>query len=166
MSKYGEYFLNSNSNIVELELIELSHPNFTTTYYLVRNAIDGIVVILETSVSQEFIYYPLQITPSGSGDDLDQLIKVQLGDLGEVLPQELDSIFINNGFDVKPTLIYRTYRSDDLTTPLLGPLTFKVNNITFNETGAVLEASAPKLNSSGTGEFYTTNRFPMLRGFI
>jgi hypothetical protein len=167
MSEYSEFFLNSGSNIVELELIEISHPNFTKTYYLVRNAIDGVTVTLEGGLgSKAFEYYPLQITPVGSGDDLDQVLKVQLGDLGELLPQELDAIFTANGFGIKPTLIYRTYRSDDLTAPLYGPLRFEINNISFKAEGAVFEATAPKLNTAATGELYTTNRFPMLRGFI
>jgi hypothetical protein len=93
-------------------------------------------------------------------------LKVQLGDLGEVLPTELRAIFEANGFAIRPTLKYRTYRSDDLSQPLYGPLRFEINNLTFKKEGAAFEASAPRLNSAATGELYTTSRFPMLRGFI
>jgi hypothetical protein len=166
MSDYSEFFLNSNSHVVELELIEINHPNFTKSYYIVRNAVAGVTVTLENLSEQEFEYYPLQISPTGSGDDLDQVLKVQLGDLGDILPNELKAVYAANGFAIKPTLIYRTYRSDDLTKPLYGPLTFEVCNITFKKEGAAFEARAPRLNSVATGELYTTNRFPMLRGFI
>lgn len=166
LARYAAFFLNAGSHVVELETLEISHPNFTKTYYIVRNAIDGITVKLETAVYQEFEYYPLRITPIGSGDDLDQVLKVQLGDLGELLPNELKAIFAADGFGVKPTVKYRTYRSDDLDAPLYGPVALEVNNIAFNKQGAVFEATAPRLNTTATGELYTTNRFPMLRGFI
>lgn len=166
MSEYSEFFLNSGSNVVELELLEISHPNFTKTYYIVRNAVAGVTVTLETAASQAFEYYPLQITPIGSGNDLDQVLRIQLGDLGGILPQELDAVSAGGGFATKPTLIYRTYRSDDLTAPLYGPITLEISALTFKREGAAFEAHAPRLNSTATGEVYNTSRFPMLRGFI
>jgi len=166
MSDYSEFFLNTGSNVAELELLEISHPNFTQTYYIVRNAVNGVTVTLEDSSSREFSYYPLRVTPMSAGDDLDQVLKIQLGDLGEVLPQELDAVFAADGFATKPTLKYRTYRSDDLSAPLYGPITLEITNLAFNRDGVAFEAHAPRLNSTATGEVYTTNRFPMLRAFI
>jgi hypothetical protein len=166
MSEYSEFFLNAGSNVAELELLEISHPSFTKTYYIVRNAIAGVTVTLEDSTSKAFEYYPLQITPVGSGDDLDQVLKIQLGDLGSVLPQELDAVRLAGSFGIKPILKYRTYRSDDLSAPLYGPIVLEISNLTFKKEGAAFEAHAPRLNSTATGELYTTTRFPMLRGFI
>ena len=166
MSDYTEFFLNAGSNVVELELLEISHPNFSQTYRIVRNAVAGVTVTLEDSSSATFEYYPLQITPMGSGDDLDQALKIQLGDLGTLLPQELDAVSAAGGFGTKPVLKYRTYRSDDLTAPLYGPITLEISNLTFKREGAAFEAHAPRLNSTATGEIYSTTRFPMLRGFI
>jgi hypothetical protein len=166
MRDYSEYFLNSGSHVVELELLEISHPNFSQIYYLVRNAMNGITVTLEYGQSQAFEYYPLQISPLGSGDDLDQAIQIQLGDLGEILPQELDAVFQGDGFATRPQVIYRTYRSDDLTAPLYGPITLEVTDLTFKKEGAAFEARARRKNMNATGEVYTTSRFPMLRGFI
>lgn len=166
MSEYSEFFLNSSSNTVQLETFELSHPNFSKVYYVVRNAVNGITAILETLVSVDFEYYPLRIESAGVKDDLDQSIKISFGDLGEVLPLELDLIENAEGFNVKPVLIYRTYRSDDLTAPLFGPIVLECVNFTFSKEGATFEAKAPSLNISKTGEVYNINRFPMLRGFL
>jgi hypothetical protein len=166
MSEYSEYFLNSSSHVAELELIEISHPNFNRVYYLVRNAAAGVTVELETGAEQAFEYYPLQISPMGNSDDLDQAIQVQLGDLGEILPQELDAVFAGDGMSTRPTCIYRTYRSDDLSAPLYGPIRLEITDLTFKKEGAAFEARAARKNSNGTGEAYTTTRFPMLRGFI
>jgi len=131
----------------------------------VRNAINGVTVTLETGVQQFFTYYPLQITPTGSDNDLDQSMKITLGDLGELLPQQMDACSVAGTFSIKPTLIYRTYRSDDLTQPAYGPDRFVVNNIAFNLDGGTFEAVAPYLNNSRTGEIYDLNRFTPLRGF-
>lgn len=166
MSAYSEYFLNSNSNVVQLELLEISHSAFTQTYYVVRNAVNGVTVTLETAVEQEFTYYPLKITPLGSKDDLDQSLRIDLGDLGEVLPNELDAVSDALGFDEKPVVKYRAYRSDDLSEPLIGPWVLEVTSFNFNREGSSFEAKAPSLNINRTGELYKIARFPMLRGFV
>ena len=166
MSDYSEFFLNSKSSIVQLELLEISHPNFTKTYRVVRNAVDGVTVTLEDSSTETFDYYPLSITSASSVEDLDYSIKIALGDLGEVLPLELDAISTAGGYDVKPTVKYRTYSSDDLSKPLFGPILLEVKNFTFNREGSVFEAEAPLLNINRTGEIYTINRFPMLKGLL
>jgi len=165
-SNYSTYFLNAKSSVVQLELLEVSHPNFTQTYRLVRNAINGVTVTLEDANVRTFNYYPLRIESLGARDNLDYGIKIDLGDLGEVLPVELDAVATANGYLTKPTVIYRTYRSDDLTKPLFGPLLLEVTNFSFNKDGASFEAKAPALNLNRTGEVYKLDRFTMLRGFL
>jgi hypothetical protein len=166
MSLYSEFYLNSQSSIVKLDLLTISHPNFTQVFNIVRNSIAGVTVTLEDGVTvQAFQYYPLAITPTGSDNDLDQVLKITLGDLGSILPKQLDAVRAAGNFITKPTLIYREYRSDVLTGPINGPTTFSIDNIAFNDLGATFQASAPRLNQTGTGERYTFDRFPMLRGF-
>lgn len=315
MSSLIDFFLNSSTSVVQLDTFELSHPSFTKTYRFVRNAIAGVTVTLEDATVKTFDYYPARVVPTGSKNDLDQTLEITFGDLGQILPQELDRIiasrvppfylgallgawvdntgqlvvppflianggwfyapsnathlqmgindsffFDNNnsfsvsvngaasvavgpfertwtytagvlnvdypysptssgparsvvvtpgslvhvtvtggvsvfggglihdgygdpsqpnagpglfvklepgpGSDIKPILKYRTYRSDLLTEPLEGPLTFEVNSITFQKEGATLQCSASRLNLNTTGEIYTMDRFPMLRGFL
>lgn len=165
MSQYSEFFFTSKTNVVELELIELSHPSFSQTFYIVSNAVAGITVTLETGAVQAFTYYPLKITPTGASTDLDQTMKVMLGDVGEVLPQQLDLVKKANTVGTKPACIYRTYRSDSLGAPLFGPIVFRVQNVAFTKQGATLDISAPRLNLNKTGESYNLDRFPSLRAF-
>lgn len=166
MSVYSEFFLNSSSAIVQLELLEISHPNFTQTYRIVRNAVDGVTVTLEDLSVQTFNYYPLKITRAGAKEDLDSGIRVDLGDLGEVIPPEIDAISTAAGFGTRPVVKYRTYASNDLTAPLFGPLVLEVETFSFSREGSSFEAKAPSLNVSKTGELYKIDRFPMLRGFL
>jgi hypothetical protein len=163
---YADFFLNSKSSVVQLELIELSHSDFSKTYRIVRNATNGITVTLEDSSTATFDYYPLRIEADDTRDNLDQSFTITLGDLGEILPVELDAIETNGGFTEKPVMVYRTYRSDDLSAPLFGPLTLEVESFAFDNKGATFIAKAPSLNINKTGEIYTLERFPMLRGFL
>jgi hypothetical protein len=166
MSDYSAFFLNSKSSIVQLETLTISHSAFTQTYYLVRNAVEGITATLEDSTSHFFQYSPLSITPIGASDDLDQSLKIAFGDLGEILPMELDSVASHDGFGEKPVIKYRVYRSDDLEHILCGPIILEAKSFSFNREGSTFEARAPSLNINQTGELYTFDRFPMLKGFL
>jgi hypothetical protein len=166
MSNYSEYFLNSKSNVIQLELIEISHSAFTKVYRIVRNATAGVTVKLEDNTTESFDYYPLSITPIAANDDLDQSLKISLGDLGEVLPKELDAVSSATGFLEKPVVKYRIYRSDDLQNVLVGPLILEVKTFSFSREGSTFEAKAPSVNINKTGEIYKIDRFPMLRGFL
>lgn len=166
MSAYSEYFLNSQSGVVQLETIAITHSAFSQTYYLVRNAVNGMTAHLETGIAHDFVYYPLQIQSAGVRDDLDQMITIQLGDLGDTLPMELDRVANANKFYEKPQLKYRVYRSDDLTTPLFGPIILEVQDLSFTKEGCAFTAKAPSLNINRTGSVYALDRFPMLLGFL
>lgn len=165
--RYAEYFLNSRSSVVQLELIEISHPGFTQTYRAVRNAVKGVTVTLETGGTAFFEYYPMKIVPQSARSDLDHSISLTFGDLGEILPLEMDAVMkYPAGLDIKPTVKYRVYRSDDLSSPLYGPLVLEVEAFTFNRQGSTFEAKAPSVNLTRTGEIYSLTRFPALRGFL
>lgn len=166
MSAYTEFFLNSKSSIVQLDCLEISHPNFTQTWRVVRNAVSGVTVTHEDGSSNDYIYYPLKLSLSGPRDDLDHILTVQLGDLGEIITNELDAIRAAGGFNVFPRVKYRTYRSDVLTVPLYGPVILEIRTFTLTPDGAAFEAKAPSLNVNKTGERYSIARFPMLSGLL
>lgn len=109
-----------------------------------------------------YTYCPMKVKPLGAQTDLDQSLEITLGDLGEILPAELDRVAAGNAFNVKPIVIYRTYRSDDLTAPLFGPVNLQVDGITFTHEGAAFNARATLFNITRTGEVYDLQRFPML----
>jgi hypothetical protein len=166
MSNYTEFFLNSSASVKAYDLLQISHPSFSQIYYLVRNCRNGVTVALETEASQFFKYYPLQMKGLGADNNLDQILRVQLGDLEDILPTELDAVNAANGFLTKPVVVYRVYRSDDLSAPLYGPITLEILNLAFTRDGCAFEAKAPGVNNNKTGEVYSFDRFPMLRGFV
>ena len=167
MGTYSDYFLNSRASVVQLELVELTHPNFTQPYRIVRNAADGITVDLSPSeLAVPFTYYPARVEQLGARDDLDSAIRMDLGDVGEVVPEEIDAVALAGGFMTKPAVRYWTFRSDQLAAPIFGPIHLEVPSISFNDDGASFEARAPTLNSTKTGERLTLDRVPMQRGFL
>lgn len=163
---YTDFFLKSEKSVIQYDLIEISHSDFSKVYRLVRNAIPSVVVTLETAATATFEYCPMLITPNKSEYNLDFGIRVELGDLGDILPKEIERVIAADGLSEKPAFKYRTYRSDDLTAPMVGPITLQIEEIAANSSGAVFEAKAPSLSINGTGELYSINRFPMLRKFL
>jgi hypothetical protein len=164
VSEYSEFFLGSPASDVELELIEISHPNFTQTYRIVRNATAGVTVTHEDSNEYEYVYRPLRLSLTGPRDDLEHILKVDLGDLGQIVPMELDEVRAANGFGTLPSVVYRVYSSADLTTILFGPVHLKLKSFNSGSEGSSFEAKARSLAVSRTGEVYTLPRFPMLGG--
>ncbi len=167
MSAWSEYFLNSRMDIVQYDLVEISHPYFTQTYRLVRNNADGLTVDLsDTEQGVFFSFYPLAISTINARDDMDTGIKIDFGDLGDVIPNEIDALTEVYGFRIKPAVRYWTFRSDDLTQPLFGPIDLEVTSMDFASEGVSFEAHAPLVNMKKTGERYVLSRFPMLRGVV
>lgn len=166
MSDYSEFFLNTPARVVQLELLEIFHPSFSKIYRIVRNDRKGITVTLETGEVVAFQYYPLKITKSNTDDTLDQIFQIAIGDLGELIPNEIDRVLEAGTSNIKPTLFYRVYRSDDLTVPLLGPLRLEIIELPMSRDGSSFAAQAPSVNRNQTGEIYDLTRFPGLRGFL
>lgn len=167
MSDYEAFFLTSRSDVVQLELIEITHPAFSQAYRFVRNHADGVTVDLSpTQLAVPFQYYPARVSIRGSRDDLDSQITIQLGDLGEIIPEEIDRVAATGAFGVKPQLRYWAFRSDDLTSPLVGPLYLETATINSVEGGSSMDCRAPATNLTRTGERYKLDRFPTLQGFL
>ncbi|QZA70463.1 minor tail protein [Erwinia phage AH03] len=165
MSEYSEFFLKSKSSIVGLETVEISHPKFSKVYRIVRNNTKGISATIEDGSVVTFSYYPLKIEFDGMKDDLDSGMKITLGDLSEILPVEMDNL--NGDFSVKPTIKYRVYRSDDLTTPIYGPIVYGADDISFDGLDSTIDAQAPSLNNNRTGIIYDlSGKFRTLKGFL
>ena len=168
MDDYSDFFLNTRSNIYQLELLELSHRSFTQTYRIARNGEDDGVTV-DLGLGEQGVYfgtYPARISSTGSRDDMDAGLRIELGDLGEVVPREIDAVAEAGDFLTKPALRYWVFRSDRLTSPIYGPLNLEIPSFNFNTQGVSFEARAPSLNVTRTGERYKLDRFTPLQGYI
>ncbi|MDL2286227.1 DUF1833 domain-containing protein [Desulfococcaceae bacterium OttesenSCG-928-F15] len=163
---YVQFFLNCSASVVRLECLEISHPSFSQTYRVVRNATQGINVTYEDGNTYWHEYYPLKITPLDMTSDLDTGFRIDFGDLAEVLPRESAAVLAGPDLRIKPTVVYRSFRSDRPDQVLEGPYRLEVKTISYNREGCTFEAKAPLLNMSTTGELYKLDRFYPLRGFL
>lgn len=166
MSRYTEFFFADHADIVQYETLEISHSDFSQTYYVVRNAIGGITATDEDSNSRSWVYVPMSIKPSGQSSDLDFGIEVVFGDLGSIIPTELTAVRAASGMDERPVVIYRTFASDTLTAPMLGPYTLEVRQMSLTQEGAAFKCVPPLANRTKTGVLYLPETFPTLRGFL
>lgn len=164
--KYIDFFLKRKVSVGGLDTIELSHPNFSQVYYLTRNHLKGFVANIDENTQVTFNYCPMRISKSAIKDDLDASVEINLGDVGQYLAKEIQNVEAVNGFEIMPTLIYRVYRSDDLSRPLYEPIVLEVDDVKYTREGSLITAKAPSLNVVGTGEKYDLKRFKMLKGVL
>lgn len=165
MTRYSEFFFADTSEVVQYDTFVISHPSFSREFAVVRNARDGITATSESGDSIDFQFVPMRVEDLGKATDLDYGLRVTLGDLGEIVPQELDLVHSAASYDQYPTAVYRAYASDTLTAPMLGPFTLKITALSFSREGCVFECRPQTVNRTRTGEPYTVEKFFTLAGF-
>lgn len=163
---YVDFFLAAPARVVKIECLEISHSQFSQVYRVVRNVTAGVAVTHEDGQQYFYQYYPLKIENIGARNDLDSGFSVTLGDLGEIMAKEIGNVMQGDAKLEKPAVLYRAYRSDILTRPMEGPRKLQIKDTSYNMEGATFEAKAQSLNINRTGELYTFDRFPSLRGFL
>lgn len=155
------------SGYVELETVEVSHPDFSKTYYLVRNMPEGFAGKLEDGRVVHFQYCPMRWERGSADNNLDYELKLTFQDLNNLIAPEVERIPIES--ENTPTVIVRSFvykRDKTISEVADGPFVLSMRNITFTGEGCAFAASAKPLNSYGSGELYTFKRFEVLRGFV
>lgn len=148
------------------ETMELSHPSFSKTYYLLRNPIRGGILRtkLETGIVVTNEYVPSTIQWARSKTNMDQVHNITIQDLNKIVQEEESRIGLDDSTPI--TCKLRVYLSTNLESPADGPVELEVFNIDYDKKGCTFQASPPNANETGTGERMTTDRFPMLAGFL
>ncbi|MBB5411910.1 hypothetical protein HDG34_005876 [Paraburkholderia sp. HC6.4b] len=155
------------AGIIELETFQVSHPNFSRSYYIVRNLPDGFTGQLEDGSLVEFQYVPVSFERAAANGDLDYEIRITFQDLNEIIAPEVARIPVDS--KVIPTCIVRSfiYRRDGTISPVAdGPFVLGINSIAYTPEGCAFTASSQPLNVSATGEVYAIVDIPMLKGFV
>ncbi|WP_336004818.1 DUF1833 family protein [Acinetobacter pittii] len=166
-NEYAKFFLNRKVDIYQLECIELSHPSFLNIYRVVRNNDQGVYVQHKEGSGQVFYeYLPMSIQRSGMLGDLDQTLTVSISGLGDVLPDEFERVIEGQYSDVKPSVNYRLYSSDNLNTPIHYLLGLKLSGISMNHKAVTFKAESPRLNTAKTGDIFALDRFSGLKGAV
>lgn len=164
--KEMEYWLRGRHNEVRLECIEITHPSFTKHYRFVRNHADGVRVKHENGLWYDYEFLPLTIKPAKSADDLQQSFTIGIGDVGEIMPNEIRRLRNGTHANVRPTLNHRVYLTSDLTTPMKSIRGLEITDNQTQKQGAVFACQARELNKNSTGVVFTIDLVPSLRGFL
>lgn len=165
MADMNEFFLNITPSEVMLECIEVKHSLWSDSLRYVRNHGYGVTVKHEDGEYYDYEYMPLLIQRGGASNDLDQTIKITVGDLGEVVPDMVDAI-VNAEIDERPQIIYRVYSSADMDEALFMIDGLYVEDDSSDHQGTTFNAASKRANSNETGMRYTVDEFPGLRGFF
>lgn len=164
---YVDYFFGAPRSTAELETIEISQPSFSQVWRLQSKYREGLWARLESGEMVFFQYVPLLLKLLEDRGTLDFGISVTVGDLGEILPDEIQRARVAGTLRTSPPrVVHRTYRSDNLERPMFGPIVLQAQPITRSRDGAQFDAAAPQGNVSKTGMLYRTDLFLMLRGFL
>lgn len=164
-----DYWLRGRHDEYRLECIEIKHPSFSRDYRFVRNNEDGVRVkhANKNGVDTwyDYEYLPLSITAAKSSDDLQQGFTIAIGDVGEIMPQEIRRLRNGSYRNVKPIVNYRVYLSSNLASPMRSALGLEVTDNQTQKRGAVFICKARELNKNSTGAVLTIDLFPSQRGF-
>ncbi|MVW72128.1 DUF1833 family protein [Bordetella sp. 15P40C-2] len=163
MTDETSFYFDGPASANEIQTLEISHPSFSKVWRVQGKYRSGLWARDEANALQWFDYVPLALRPLEDRGNLDFGLTVTFGDLGEILPDEIERARAAGTMHIKPTVIYRAYRSDDLAGPMVGPITLEARKLNRQQDGAQFDATAPELNVSKTGELYTLDRFPGLR---
>lgn len=160
---HAEFYLNGSRSEYLYDTLALTHSAWAQPIYLVRNRRAGLTATLETAASVAFIWRPMRIVREAARDDMDLAMRIEIGDLGAMIPALVDAIRAADGFGEYPEASFRTFRSTDLTAPHEGPITLQVNGLARSKSGALLDLGARHLNLNRTGVRDSIAENPLLR---
>lgn len=161
MSDDWSFYLNVSGAVSEINCVEISHPNFK--FFFQSFDEDDIRIKHEDGTEHTYEYLPMQIDRSNVSNDLEQAVKMTIADHDDTLINAYESLI-----DSVPVLFkQRTYRDDNLSFPILIIQTLHITSMSKDSKGSVtFDAKAQELNSVKTGDVYSFERFPMLKGVI
>lgn len=163
MTEETSFYFGGPTSAAEIQTLEISHPSFSRVWRVQGKYRTGLWARDENGAQQWFDYVPLALRPMEDRGNLDFGLTVSFGDLGDILPDEIERARAAGTMHIKPAVVCRAYRSDDLSGPMVGPVSLESRKINRRKDGAQFDATAPELNVSKTGELYTLDRFPGLR---
>ena len=154
----------SGGAIGKLECLEISHPKWSQSYHFQISSNIDVRLTHEDGKSFNYEYAQMSITRSTDSDTLEQEVTFFFGDLGEIVPNLIDTLINDEEFDL-PIVTYRAYIMDRYDTPIFVARGLEIDSVTRDWQGARADARAPSLNEYGNGEVYNASTDPSLIGF-
>lgn len=156
-----DFYLKATSGIARIDAIELSHPDFPTIYLQNYDDEQDLPLVFD-GLEHSHTYAQFEVGRGNSAPDLEQSFTINLYEEVDKINEILDTASHQNPI----TFRWRWYRSDDYSAPIETVESLVISNISFNQDGFTLSASAEPLNSVATGKMFNLEDYPMLRGTI
>ena len=166
--KLKVFLASSPSRLRRVETLQITHPSFTGQWHLWNEPYVGVTKYYDDNdVLQTANMIPLnfKVNKGGSEANLDQKlsITIDLVDSEDEFRTQMGLISLDNTVPIY--IWFREYLSDDLNSPQ-SDLKVQVESVSYQRGVATLQAVAPRLNVTRTGETYNAKDVPMLRGFL
>ena len=161
---YELYLLNNPQGERIIEVVSISHPDMTQTYHITPTP-EAVSVTFEDSSVVVPEPKNMTVEKSKSKDDLDEQFIFNFSDPEGLISSEAALIPLDTDDDV--IVEFRTFMASDTSAPAEGP--FKLIGVSMTpstDATVTIRAQSPSLVVNRTGELYTYERFPMLRGFL
>lgn len=152
----------------EFRTIEIHHTDFSETLRFVRDYEDQTLTLEPTaprnpSTAVLFTALSMNIKEPGETQDVDQVLKVDLGAIGNEVQDQIDQITTSETF-TPIEVIYRKYYSGDISEPVL-IIQLSASVLQFQGYSSVaFTAEDVDFSNARSGELYTLERFPTLQG--
>lgn len=161
IEQYKRFTASAPEGQREIRTIELSHPDFSQTYYFVSDYVD-LVAQTETSATVTYQAAGMKIVEPAERNDSEQSLSVAMGAVTDELQDILDEV-TEIGYMTEMKVTYRKYWSGDLTQPAVPPLILYGSNITFDNSESVsFTAEDTDLSNKRSGRIYTLTDYPGL----
>ena len=160
----------TNAPVVKdtFEVISISAPWFTKTYYLQNTFTDGVDVTLEdgiTVVTAEYV--PMRIGQASSNADMSYTREFTIQQVNDVIAAEISardpSLRQKVRVESRGYVMHRDGTVSSLKTPVVGTEVVKSSR---DHIGTTISTAVKPVNNTTTGEVATTTRVPMLKGFL
>lgn len=138
----------------------VSHSKFSKTYYLGFDNAD-FTALDPDGVERHFVASNINAVNPSNDNDLSQVASFSIGDLYNVLDDELDLLPPDTDETIQVTHLQYISGSDTSAEYI----TYDAKDVTQKEGAFTIACGAPDLNKDETGEVYSLDQFPSLRGF-
>ena len=142
------------------EMLVIEHESFSQTYYL-TNDNKTHVFNDQNGIEREFMPANFQSSNAANDNDLTQTASFTISDLDNIFDDELQR-WVNSESEqdiVATTIVYKSTLQDPIYY-----VSYEVKETVQNVGVFTLSCGAPNLNRDETGEKYTLDQFPALRG--
>jgi hypothetical protein len=162
-----QIFTSAPKDKIMLEVVSIKATWFTQDYHLQAQIPDGIDVVLDTGETVTAFYAPMQLTQASSNADLSNTRDIVIQQVNDIIASEIDGY--DPATDDKPYIearMYVVYEDDTVSAQKQNTITMPLNDVGFDESGAIISASSTPVDESSTGEIATVARNPLFRGLL